>query len=127
MCPHCGSLERHRLFKLWLDANRERIVGKRVLHFAPGAAVSDLVRPLAGSYATADIAPGCAALAEMHRILVIRGIALLMTPIVEGWATTYENSPETKPNDRTIHFARKIKLDGLDRISRPCPARGTLT
>src|ERR1700722_15073891 len=58
MCPHCGSLGRHRLFKLWLDENRVRIVGTRALHFAPDAAIADLVRPLVASYVTADIAPG---------------------------------------------------------------------
>lgn len=154
MCPHCGSLERHRLFKLWLDENRERIVGTRALHFAPDAAIADLVRPLVASYVTADIAPGrdlrlniekialpdksydlvlCshvlehvddyAALAEMHRILTAGGIALLMTPIVEGWATTYENRTITEPSDRTIHFGQEDHVryfgsDFRDRVRR---------
>ena len=154
MCPHCGSLERHRLFKLWLDENRERIVGKRVLHFAPEAAISNLVRPLTDKYVTADIAAGgdlqlniekielpdesydlilCshvlehvddrAALAEMHRILVIGGIALLMTPVVEGWATTYENRTITEPNDREIYFGQEDHVryfgsDFRDRVRR---------
>lgn len=154
MCPHCGSLERHRLFKLWLDENRERIVGKRVLHFAPEAGISNLVRPLAKTYVTADIAEGhdlqlniekielpdesydlilCshvlehvddrAALAEMRRILVTGGIALLMTPVIEGWATTYENRTITEPNDRVIHFGQEDHVryfgsDFRDRIRR---------
>jgi SAM-dependent methyltransferase len=154
MCPQCGSLERHRLLKLWLDDNRERIVGKRVLHFAPEAAMSDLVRPLAKAYVTADIAPGrdlqlniekielpdesydvilCshvlehvddrAALAEMHRVLVVGGVALLMTPLIEGWATTYENGAIAEPHDRAIHFGQQDHVryfgsDFRDRIRR---------
>ncbi|HMF52543.1 MAG TPA: methyltransferase domain-containing protein [Candidatus Saccharimonadales bacterium] len=147
MCPHCGSLERHRLFKLWLDENRERIAGKRILHFAPEAAISNLVRPLAKAYVTADIAPGrdlqlniekielpdesydlilCshvlehvddrAAVAELHRILVIGGIALLMIPIIEGWATTYQNRTITEPSDREIHFGQEdhVRYFGSD-------------
>jgi SAM-dependent methyltransferase len=58
ICAHCGSLERHRLLKLWLDKNREQIAGKRVLHFASETAVSDLLRPLADKYVTADLTPG---------------------------------------------------------------------
>jgi hypothetical protein len=154
MCPHCGSLERHRLFKLWLDENRERIIGKRVLHFAPELAISNLVRPFAKAYVTADLAEGSdlqlnlekielpdqsydlilcshvlehvddrAALAEMHRILVVDGVALLMTPIVEGWATTYENRTITEPNDREIHFGQEDHVryfgsDFRDRVRR---------
>jgi len=147
VCPHCGSLERHRLFKLWIDDNRERIVGKRILHFAPEAAISNLVRPLTKGYTTADIATGhdlqlniekielpdqsydlilCshvlehvddhAALADLHRILVIGGVALLMTPIVEGWAKTYENDAITEPNDREIHFGQEdhVRYFGSD-------------
>src|ERR1700730_2867238 len=50
MCPHCGSLERHRLFKLWFDQNQAYADGKRILHFAPEAAISNLLRPLAKQY-----------------------------------------------------------------------------
>jgi SAM-dependent methyltransferase len=147
MCPHCGSLERHRLLKLWLDENRERVAGKRVLHFAPETAISNLVRPLTETYVTADIAAGSdlrlnieeielpdesydliicshvlehvddrAALAEMHRILVVGGIALLMTPIVEGWTKTYENRTITEPNDREVHFGQEdhVRYFGSD-------------
>jgi SAM-dependent methyltransferase len=60
LCPSCGSLERHRLFKLWYAAHAEEIRNKRVLHFAPEDAISGLVRPMAGTYTTADIIPGAA-------------------------------------------------------------------
>ncbi|MDQ8727649.1 class I SAM-dependent methyltransferase [Bradyrhizobium sp. LHD-71] len=154
MCPQCGSLERHRLLKLWLDENRECIAGKRILHFAPEAAISKLVRPLAKEYVTADIARGrdlqlniekidlpdesydvilCshilehvddrAALAEIHRVLVGGGVALLMIPVVEGWANTYENLAITEPNEREIHFGQEDHVryfgsDFRDRIRR---------
>jgi SAM-dependent methyltransferase len=58
LCPRCGSVERHRLLKLWLDANAGRISGRRLLHFAPEVAVAGLLRPLACEYITADVAPG---------------------------------------------------------------------
>ena len=59
-CPRCHSLERHRLFKVWLERNLGALMGKRVLHFAPETAVADLVRPIAREYVTADIEAGFA-------------------------------------------------------------------
>jgi SAM-dependent methyltransferase len=47
-----------------------------------------------------------AALAEMFRILRPGGLALLMTPIVEGWAKTYENPALTTAAERTVHFGQ---------------------
>jgi SAM-dependent methyltransferase len=61
-CPKCESLERHRLFALWLTDNPEAIRNARVLHFAPEEAVSGLIKPLAKEYVTADLMPGAAAL-----------------------------------------------------------------
>jgi len=60
LCPSCGSLERHRLFKLWSDSHAEEMSKKRVLHFAPEESITELVRPKAGTYTTADIIPGAA-------------------------------------------------------------------
>ena len=57
-CPRCKSAERYRLFKLWLDRRPEAFQGKDILHFAPEKSIAALVRPLAGSYRTADITPG---------------------------------------------------------------------
>jgi SAM-dependent methyltransferase len=54
-CPACGSLERHRLLKMWVDESRSALEGKAVLHFAPEPAVTGFVRPIAGSYLTADL------------------------------------------------------------------------
>lgn len=55
-CPHCHSLERHRLLKLWFDENEERLRGGTALHFAPEPAVTQIFKPAAGQYITADIA-----------------------------------------------------------------------
>ena len=49
---------RDRLFKLWLDANRDRVQGTVLLHFAPERSLTSLIKPLAKSYVSADIAPG---------------------------------------------------------------------
>lgn len=57
-CPRCKSAERYRLFKLWLDRAPQSIAGKDVLHFAPEQSLGALIKPLARTYRTADIAPG---------------------------------------------------------------------
>lgn len=147
-CPSCKSLERHRLFKLWLDSRSDDIKGRHVLHFAPESAVARLVKPLAGVYQTADLAAGIAdlrlniehidlkdgsvdvvicfhvlehvdddlALSEMARILTPGGLLLLMTPIVEGWATTYENPEVSSASDRELHFGQwdHVRYFGAD-------------
>jgi SAM-dependent methyltransferase len=141
LCPHCGSLERHRLLKLWLDNNRARVTGKKLLHFAAEPIISTFLRPIVSQYVTADIEPGrdlqlniekidlpnesfdlifCvhvlehvddrSALAEMHRVLAVGGIALLMTPIVEGWAGSYEDKTISEPSAREIHFGQEDHL-----------------
>jgi SAM-dependent methyltransferase len=56
-CPRCYSLERHRLFKLWVDENKQAITNKTIVHFAPDS-TRDILLPLAGSYVTADIVAG---------------------------------------------------------------------
>ena len=45
------------MFKLWVDANLDLIVGKTFVHFAPEA-VGRFVASLVGEYITADIQPG---------------------------------------------------------------------
>lgn len=54
-CPNCGSRERHRLLHLWVtEGGRNRLTGKRILHFAPEKALS---RTMVGNplYETADL------------------------------------------------------------------------
>jgi SAM-dependent methyltransferase len=154
-CPRCGSAMRDRLFKLWLDRNRGRLKEAVLLHFAPERSLASLIKPLARSYVSADIAPGRAdkeidienmafddrsfdvvlcshvlehvddvkALAEIHRVLRPGGLALIMLPLIEGWATTYENPAVTGARDRALHFGQgdHVRFYGSDvrgRISR---------
>jgi len=65
-CPRCDSLVRHRLLLAALHQAEGGFSldavfrGKRVLHFAPEASLVRHFRPLASTYATADLfAPGC--------------------------------------------------------------------
>ena len=55
-CPHCGSLERHRL--LWVLLKRTNIFsqGKKILHIAPEPCLENVFRKLhGGGYLSADI------------------------------------------------------------------------
>ena len=56
------------------------------------------------------------ALAEIFRMLKPGGKAVLTTPIVEGWAKTYENPAITSAADRNLHFgqADHIRIYGRD-------------
>ena len=61
-CPRCGAKDRHRLVALYL---RQRSMAARsnprVLHFAPEAALRDVVAALGpAAYLSADIEPGAA-------------------------------------------------------------------
>lgn len=58
----------------------------------------------------------CKALSEMFRILRPGGVAVLTTPIVEGWAETYENPAVTGKDARLLHFGQKdhVRFFGKD-------------
>jgi SAM-dependent methyltransferase len=71
-CPSCGSLERHRLLKLWVDGHESALRGRTALHFAPEMAVRRFVSHLASGYVTADLHPD----GETDRILNIEQIDL---------------------------------------------------
>jgi SAM-dependent methyltransferase len=46
------------------------------------------------------------ALKELRRILRPSGAVILMVPIIEAWATTYENPQATSPDDRELYFGQ---------------------
>lgn len=56
------------------------------------------------------------ALAEVFRILVPGGIAIFTTPVVEGWAETYENPAVETASDRVLHFGQSdhVRFYGRD-------------
>jgi SAM-dependent methyltransferase len=56
------------------------------------------------------------ALREIHRVLKPGGVALIMLPIIEGWATTYENPAVVTPEDRTRHYGQSdhVRYYGAD-------------
>lgn len=58
ICPHCGSLERHRLSKLVLDDLAVAEWRGRILHFAPEPHVAAVFRSVGQlEYFTADLDP----------------------------------------------------------------------
>src|SRR3954471_10964691 len=57
-CKNCKSLERHRHLGLWIDQTRSELKAPDVLHFAPEAAITSMVRPISKTYLSADITPG---------------------------------------------------------------------
>jgi SAM-dependent methyltransferase len=56
------------------------------------------------------------ALAEIHRILKPGGVALIMLPVIEGWAATYENPRLTGAEDRKRHYGQSdhVRYYGAD-------------
>jgi SAM-dependent methyltransferase len=61
------------------------------------------------------------ALAEIYRVLKPGGVALIMLPVIEGWAKTYENISVTSAEERKRHYGQSDHLryygaDVRDRI-----------
>jgi SAM-dependent methyltransferase len=56
------------------------------------------------------------ALSEMFRVLRPKGLALMMTPIIEGWRETYENNAVRTPQERMLHFGQgdHVRYFGAD-------------
>lgn len=56
------------------------------------------------------------ALKEIHRVLKPHAVALIMLPVIEGWANTYENEAARTPELRKRHFgqADHLRLYGAD-------------
>lgn len=56
-CAKCGSIERHRLVALWIDANPDLVGGARMLHFAPEWGLARLFKNRVSEYRSADLDP----------------------------------------------------------------------
>lgn len=56
------------------------------------------------------------ALAELFRILKPGGVLFVTTPVVEGWAKTYENPEVKTPAERVLHFGQSdhVRYFGAD-------------
>lgn len=56
------------------------------------------------------------ALSEINRCLRSNGVALIMVPIVEAWAETYERQDVVSPNERWLHFGQNdhVRYYGRD-------------
>lgn len=56
------------------------------------------------------------ALAEIYRVLKPGGVALIMLPVIEGWATTYENPALASPEERKRHYGQSdhVRYYGAD-------------
>jgi SAM-dependent methyltransferase len=156
-CTQCGSLERHRLFALFVERTAFFGPGHVVLHFAPERQLTPLIQGVVAVYETADLstrkpmthhinieATGLPsdhydrivcnhvlehvddrkALSEIFRMLKPGGKAILSSPVIEGWARTYENPSVVTPAERTIHFGQHDHVrfygrDIRDRIRAP--------
>lgn len=46
------------------------------------------------------------AIAELYRILMPGGRALILVPVAEGWARTYEDGAITTPSARALHYGK---------------------
>jgi SAM-dependent methyltransferase len=56
------------------------------------------------------------ALREIYRVLSPGGLALIMLPVIEGWARTYETEAARTPEERKRHFGQSdhLRLYGAD-------------
>ena len=145
-CPKCGSLERHRLYYLFL---KDMGLGFSMLHIAPEKCLESFFRDKMKSVLHADLSTGqdiqdlpyqdnqfdfilCShvlehveddrkAMKELHRVLSLKGMALLQVPIDRE--ITYEDESITSPAMREIHFGQHDHLraygyDYQDRLEK---------
>jgi SAM-dependent methyltransferase len=153
-CPRCGSMERHRLLWLWLDAHPEFSAGvRKILHIAPEPPLRRRLDTSGGLYITADLESPLAAvrcdvqdlpfrdawfdlvicnhvlehaqddrraLSELRRVLTDQGRAILLSPIGQGRATTFEDPAVSTPAQRLDAYGQEnhIRLYGADYLDR---------
>jgi SAM-dependent methyltransferase len=111
-CPSCGSLERHRLVKMWLDANQGLVKNKSFLHFAPESVIKKLVKSYVGDYKSADLHPGRADL-----VLNIEAIALPDNSVdIIMCSHVLEHVDDAKA---LAEFKRILRPDGLALVLIP--------
>jgi SAM-dependent methyltransferase len=136
LCPNCGSLERHRLIRLALNAH-PLPADAEVIHFAPERSVAAMMPRK--NYRSADLEPGRAdlvldlesiaipsqsvdvvvanhvfehvnddrqALAEIFRILRQGGLLIATIPLIEGWDESYQDLSIVAPKDRELCFGQ---------------------
>src|ERR1700730_10997550 len=135
-CPRCFSLERHRLFWVWLSGNDHKLT-EPILHFAPERILEKKLRGMYKDYRTADLFSSAdlnlniekidlpdksistvicnhvlehvndvVALREIKRVLKDDGVFVVSVPIVEGWDRSYENEAIIDPALRELHFGQ---------------------
>lgn len=53
---------------------------------------------------------------EIYRVLIPKGILIVMVPIIEGWEKTYEDKSITNENNRCIHYGQgdHVRFYGRD-------------
>ena len=128
---HGGALRSARVLHFAPEKGLAKLLKARVGSYqsadvTPGRA--DLVRNIE-AIAEADASYDCIvcshvlehvddrkALVEIHRVLKPGGVALIMLPVIEGWAKTYENKAVVTPEERTRHYGQSdhVRYYGAD-------------
>lgn len=140
LCPKCKSLERHRLFWLWIEKNKNEL-SEPILHFAAEPIFENMLRESYKDYITADLynqadikidienididgkifktiichqvlehVDDKKALNELYKIISDDGLLILSVPIIMGWDKTYENKSIKDSINRELHFGQSDHL-----------------
>ncbi len=115
LCPHCSSLERHRLLWLYLQDNRHLLGdGMKVLHIAPEPIVTRLLQSLANiDYLSADL--------EAPEAMVRMDITNIQFPDNSFDAIVCYHVLEHVPDDRRAmqEMRRVLKPEGWAILQSP--------
>src|SRR5262249_38944677 len=122
---HGGFLRNANTLHFAPEAGLAKLLKTRVGHYrsadiTPGSA--DMVLDIE-TIATPDASLDCVvcshvlehvddakALREIYRVLKPGGVALIMLPIIEGWAKTYENPDVKTAEERMRHYGQNDHL-----------------